>query len=276
MTKNYIYIKLIAIPLSLCIGSYLMLKKHAICSVSEKKAGTVIILNGPSASGKTTLQKELQLTLSDFYLRIGIDNFFDAVLPEAIGKSMIKKDPSSVESTRYFPEGISPQEWQRVTALFDQTDQHGLLIRAGIQTTDSEGNPLFILKVGPRGNEAIYGMHRAIATYAQAGNNVIIDYILYEQEWLKDLVCVLSDLNVYFIGVHIPLDVLEAREKARATSPVGHARSHYATVHTGCIYDFEINTSELTPEQAALAVKQFIESKPKTKALNNLKINLGL
>ena len=42
------------------------------------------------------------------------------------------------------------------------------------------------------------------------GNNIIVEYILYEREWLPDLANALRNVNACFVGVHIPLGVLEA------------------------------------------------------------------
>lgn len=250
------------------VGFYLHNAQPNCC----KPKGTIIILNGPSASGKTTMQKEFQKIMPDFYIRLGIDGLFDAVLPDATDPSlMVKKDPTQVDPKRYFNEGIDPQDWARVTTIYDQSDSHGNLIRAGIGTTDAQGHPLFILKVGSLGNQVIHGMHRAIAAYADAGNNVIVDYILYDQAWLTDLVSVLEGYTVYFVGVRIPLETLELREKARATSPVGHARSHYDVVHLPGIYDCEIDTGTMMPQEAAAQIKSCVESMSQPDAFARIK-----
>lgn len=226
-----------------------------------KNKGKIVILNGPSASGKTTIQKAFQKMMPDFYIRLGIDGLFDAVLPEATDPEvMVKKDPKLVDPIHYFREGIDQKDWARITDIYDQSDAHGNLIRAGIETTDADGHPLLILQVGPLGNRVIHGMHRAIAAYADAGNNVIVDYILYDQAWLDDLVHVLKGYTVYFVGVRIPLETLEIREKLRATSPVGHARSHYDVVHLPGIYDCEVDTGTMTPQEAAAQIKSCIQT----------------
>lgn len=241
------------------------------CADVMVKPGTIIILNGPSAAGKSTLQNNLQQQLSDFYLRVGIDGLFDAVLPSAMGETMKEVDLEAALYNELFPAGISNEEKNRITKIYEQRTDDGVLIRAGVTTTDEQGNPLLILRVGKAGEDAIKGMHRAIAAYAKAGNNVIVDYILYEQEWLKDLVCVLQDFRVYFVGVRIPLEILEKREKARATSPVGHARSHYYTVHEPVLYDIEVDTGILSSPQAAEIIKQFVEGNIKPSAFQRLK-----
>jgi len=113
-------------------------------------------------------------------------------------------------------------------------------------------------------------MHAAVGAYAHAGNNIIVDYILYDQQWIQDLVHALKDIRVYNIGINPALSVLEEREKARATSPVGHARSHYNTVHQGMVYDLELDTSTMTVEQAALKIKNFIDQNPEPRAFKAL------
>lgn len=236
------------------------------------RPGTIIILNGPSAAGKTTLQKELQAKLSSFYVNVGIDSLFDAVLPSAIGESMKEVSLENLSYNELFPKGITNEEKLRITKVYEQRSNNNELIRAGVYTTDSAGNPLLILRIGKQGEAVIKGMHRAIAAYAKAGNNVIVDYILYEQEWINDLICVLQDFTVYFVGVTIPLEILEQREKDRGTSPVGHARSHYYTVHEPGLYDLEVDTGSLTSQQAAEIIKEFVESDTKPSAFNQIKV----
>jgi chloramphenicol 3-O phosphotransferase len=197
---------------------------------------TIIFLNGPSSSGKSSIQKSLQKIATQNVLRIGIDTFFDALIKEP-DLSSFKKDKK-----------------------FDQFTPQGEYIRGIKLQRDDSGNPVVPLKVGPAGERIIFGMHRAIRAYAEAGNNVIVDYILYNPAWIKDLAQSLKDHRVYFIKIHAPLEVIEQREKDRNTSPPGHARSHYGTVHQGMVYDLDADTSENTPEEAAKRILDFIQS----------------
>lgn len=198
--------------------------------------GIVIILNGPSASGKTSIQKEIQKQSETLYLRLGIDNLFDAPLPDP--------DISTFEKTKEIK----------------QFTNDGTFIRGVELKTDSEGHQIVPLEIGPAGDKVVYGMHGAIAAYAKKGNNVVVDYILYKPEWLPDLLSNLKGLKVYFIGIKAPLDVLEEREKKRGTSPVGHARSHYDLVHQGMRYDLELDVSKLSPEQSAQRILDYIKT----------------
>lgn len=60
------------------------------------------------------------------------------------------------------------------------------------------------------------------------------------------------------IAVDIPLDVLEAREAARGTSPKGHARSHYTTVYGNRKYGFRVNSHEHTGQEIAQQIQAFV------------------
>lgn len=186
------------------------------------RSGTIIILNGPSASGKTSLQKAFQKIADQPFIKIGIDNFFDNVMPEDI----------------------------------QQRNTQGYM--TGYRKVDQDGKPIFGITFGQNGEKVMAGMIKAIAAYAQAGNNVIVDYIMYDDAWVKDVLTTFAGYRVYLVGVKLPLEVLEQREKNRGTSPVGHARSHYYTVHKNWDYDLEVDTSLLSSEEAAQKIKAFI------------------
>ncbi len=206
----------------------------------KSKTGTIIILNGPSGSGKSTIQQGIQATFDDLYLKIGIDNFFDMILPD------IDTQGQSIEKSSHE------------------------LIRSIATTQDADENPVIALKVGPIGQRVVWGMHRALAAYALQNNNIAMDYIVYNQTWIPDLVKTLKDFNVYFVGIHIPLEILEEREQKRGTSPVGHARSHYHTVHEGMIYDLELNTATLSPEECVAKIQAFVKANSASQALKKL------
>ena len=76
----------------------------------------------------------------------------------------------------------------------------------------------------------------------------------YEPQWLESLVALLKGHRVIVVSVTLPLEILEQRA-ARATSPKGHARSHYETVHRHNVpYSLEIDSLQITPEQAAESI----------------------
>lgn len=189
------------------------------------ESGTVIILNGPSSVGKSSIIKAFQAMRPEPWLSIGIDNFFVGVLPP---KFYLEPKP-----------------------------EHYAVMR-GIASEDKSGK-LFTLEVGAEGQKVINGMHRAIAAYVQSGNNVIVDYIKYEQPWIADLKYALQGIKVIWVGVTASLESIQQREKKRGTSPEGHARSHYRTVHQDVNYDLMLDTDKLSPEKSAEKIIEFMQ-----------------
>lgn len=195
--------------------------------MKKSKSGVAIILNGPSVAGKTSIQKALQEELKEPYMAMGIDSILVAMMPQ-----------------RYF----LGQEDDRKEVLWGEPSE------------DKDGNPLFHLYFGEKGRNVVFGMNEAIATFIKNGNNVIVDYIQYEKEWIPHLKNALKDYTVIYVKVGIPLDVLEEREASRATSPKGHARSHYNTVYDGTTYDIIVDTSKHSAKECAKQIIQYIEN----------------
>lgn len=196
---------------------------------TQQKAGVVIILNGPSAAGKSTLQKTIQRFAPVPYLGVGVDAFFNDLFPDEHGKLRCK-----------------------TVANFEQT----------LRYVTIENNTVY-LHVGAEGRKIVTGMNQAIAAYARAGNNLVVDYIMYDPSWMQELLQALEGCPVYMIGITLPLEILQQREQARSTSPLGHAKSHYDTVHINNAYDMMLDTSILSADQAAEQILNFIEKTPR-------------
>ena len=87
------------------------------------------------------------------------------------------------------------------------------------------------------------GFHRSVGVFARAGNNLIVEHIVETREWLRDLLAVLSGIDVFFVAVHCPLAELERREAARGDRPIGMAKADFESVHGFNTYDFEIDST---------------------------------
>lgn len=242
MRKNCLILILAVFPIAL---------NGKMVALSNDTQGTVIILNGPSAAGKSSIQNEIQKQAPSLFIKVGIDSFFDALIPTP--------DLTTLEKTKEFK----------------QYTNDGLFVR-GIQLkNDQEGHQIVPLEVGPAGDKIISGMHYAIAAFASRGNNEVVDYILYKPEWLPDLIQALQNTKVYLIGINAPLSVLEEREKNRGTSPVGHARSHYNHVHEGMVYDLELDVAAFSPQESAQKILEFVKLHPNPTAIKQLSQKLS-
>jgi chloramphenicol 3-O phosphotransferase len=89
----------------------------------------------------------------------------------------------------------------------------------------------------------IDGFHRCLPALALAGNNLLVEHIIETREWMSSLLRLLAPIDVFFVGLRCPVEVLEARERARGDRREGEARNDAAIVHTFGAYDLEIDST---------------------------------
>ena len=77
-------------------------------------------------------------------------------------------------------------------------------------------------------NRALFfeGFHQSIAAFAGAGLDLVVEHIVEEQSWADALVELLSPFDLFWVGVHAPIDELERREQMRGDRQIGEARFH--------------------------------------------------
>jgi len=197
----------------------------------EKQAemlGKIIFLNGTSSSGKTTLALALQEALPDQWLHIALDQFRDGL----------------------------PAKYRGLNSPTGSTGEAGLNV---VPVTDGDVHYTAI-RFGAKGRTMLLGMRRAIRALANAGNNIIIDDIVLEQEFLDDYLSVLKDLDVIFVGVRCPLAVITEREKARPGRFPGTALGHLEICHSHNDYDVDVDTSVDSPTDCAKKVMKFLDN----------------
>ena len=86
------------------------------------------------------------------------------------------------------------------------------------------------------------GFHRSVAAFADAGNNIILEHILDTPGWREQLAQLLASHDVLFVGLHVSVEKLNRREKARGDRPLGSAEADYHSIHRGLRYDLEVRT----------------------------------
>jgi chloramphenicol 3-O phosphotransferase len=192
--------------------------------LGENTTGNIILLNGTSSSGKTTLAKALQGVMSQPYFHIGFDLFQQTFPPGFITYS----------------DGMNPPAADGWLAIFRED-------------TFTE------LHIGPAGHRLETGIYRAIAGFASAGNDLIVDAVIYTPETLRAVIQAFHTVPVLFVGVRCPLEVAERREIARGDRAIGGARTFNDHVHAHGVYDLEVDTSLASPEECALAIKEAID-----------------
>lgn len=113
---------------------------------------------------------------------------------------------------------------------------------------------------GETGERLVSAMHRSILAAAASGFNVAADHVLVVRNWVEDCASLFHNMRTYLIGVRCPLEVLEQREKSRKNRTLGQARLQYERVHAHGIYDLEVDTARLSPQEGAEKVRQLVKS----------------
>ena len=130
--------------------------------------GQIILLNGSSSSGKSTLAAALQKTLDKPYHYMSLDRYVHQ--SEKLFSGFQKLDQSAAASSPVM--------------------NHPKLL------SSPEPSGLFFLSVVPR-------FHLAIAEVANSGNRITVDHVLDQKVWLKQCVTLLNGFEVVFVGLHV-------------------------------------------------------------------------
>jgi len=186
------------------------------------------LVNGPSSAGKSTLCRALQEKILDPYLVVGFDDFVFMTAP------------------RYYRGADTGRQ--------GETDAYTAL-GVEMQTTPKPGTPVSITaKFGPVFRRVLDSMAPAVRTLIDGGNAVIFDHVLHDRAMYESYRQAAVGLDVFTVGVTCPLDILEARERARGDRVLGRARGLADIVHTFCVYDVTVDTGALPPEACVATI----------------------
>lgn len=167
--------------------------------------GKIIIINGPSSSGKTTLALALQKQLEIPFIRFSFDLFIEH---KAFPSEQIKNGSFSWKAMR-------PSVFR--------------------------------------------GLHQCLPALATAGNNIIFDHIIETKEWLHQLISLIAELDVFFVGLHCSLPELERREIQRGDRHKGEAYRDFQSVHSITSYDLELDSENQLDDNVTLLIQAWKE-----------------
>lgn len=160
-----------------------------------EKFGKVILMNGPSSVGKSSIAKEIQKLANIPFFHLSSDQFIESkMLPDKYKEK--------------FP-------WTELRPKF------------------------------------FNGFHNCLPAIASAGNNIVVDHIVEYKEWLDDIVILLKDFDVFYVGLTCDLRELERREIQRGDRYIGESKEHLEVVHSFSPYDIFIDTTDSSPQECA-------------------------
>ena len=121
----------------------------------------------------------------------------------------------------------------------------------------------------------VSGLLGSVGALAKSGNNVIIDHVLQEPGWLQECVEMWAGLDVLFVGIKCPLEVVEKRERERGDRKPGTARYQMERVHAHGLYDIELDTSLLKLDECVTRIMELSINRPEMSAFQGLAIRFG-
>jgi chloramphenicol 3-O phosphotransferase len=206
---------------------------HKVIYASRLSMSKMILLNGASSSGKTSIARSIQSLSNEQWLTFGVDTFID-MMPY----------PSSGKDGAYFD--FVPGE--------------------------NERGPLMSVVSKPAGDKLFGAMTDFAHMLGCRGNNLIIDEVLLNDKQLKSYVDKLADHTVYFVGVKCDLAIMQEREYLRRDRALGLSNDQFDRVHTGAReYDFMVDTSNTSVFDAAKAIITFIDNNPNPKGFHHMR-----
>lgn len=124
-------------------------------------------------------------------------------------------------------------------------------------------------------------LYDSIAAHARRGFDVVADvghhdFYSLPLGILPACARLLVSLDVLFVGVHCPVDVIMARRNANPNGYVGgdgvpEPVQHWQdAVHVPGIYDLEVDTGAMTPEACADAIEGALAAPPRPSAFARL------
>ncbi|MEN9405985.1 MAG: hypothetical protein RLZ12_269 [Bacillota bacterium] len=187
----------------------------------------VVILNGPSSSGKTSIAKQLQDIMDDPYILLGLDNIIYTI-------------PDKMND---YKEDLKPRNgfgWK--------------------VSWNNDGEKLQHLTPGTFGVKMYQLLKEQVKLFTDHGVNVIVDQVsLIDDDyvqWTEKLV----NHKLVVCGVTADDKILEQREVDRGDRVIGGSRAQQLSVHNGFQYDLLLDTSILNPLECATKIKDFINN----------------
>jgi chloramphenicol 3-O phosphotransferase len=173
-------------------------------------AGRVVVLNGTSSAGKSSLAREFQQLRAfrgECWVVFGIDDF----LPKLPGR------------------WVEIDQWK------------GPLSEDGVRL-ERDGD-CARYHIGELGRRLLVAYRRSIAEVARSGMNVVVDDVMIEHNEWDQWRNALTGLDAVFVAVRCDVEVAVQRETDRADRPRGLARGQAESVHRFPRYDFEVDTT---------------------------------
>ena len=201
--------------------------------MDQPAPGQIVILNGAPRAGKSSIVKVIQDTFEGVWMNLGVDVFARGVLPK-----------------RYQP---------------------GIGLRPGPGPELGGDRP----ELEPLVPVLFAGVYESIAAHSRLGLNVVVDighHGAIHPHVLGDCARRLAGLPALFVGVRCPIEeIMKRRGDSAPGKPIPPpALLWQEEVHKPGIYDLEVDTSLLSPEECAGMIRRRLDEGPPPSAFQQL------
>lgn len=200
-----------------------MTSLYDLAAVDARWPAQIIVLNGAPRSGKSSIAKAIQKSFDGIWMNLGVDVFGQWVTPEGYRPGM----------------GLRPGE-----------EEHELY---------------------PLQPALFAALYDSVAAHSRAGLNVVADVGHHRRDILIECARRLNGLPALLVGVRCPVSVVMQRRNASppgrylggaVDDPPAPVRRWQAEVHDPGIYDLEVDTSVLSPDECAAAIEGRLREGP--------------
>ena len=188
-------------------------------------SGKIIILNGTSSSGKSTVGIELKNFLHQYFFT-SIDDFMRG-LPDSMHGDADHHQAEEVGALTKFSEDR--------TRILDFT-------------------------ITPKGYPWLGRFVKGICAFCNKDNGVIFDMIITDDKMLHFVADHFREHEVHFVGIICDEETRKQREIGRGDRMHGMYLLNADYVYGACVYDFVVDTSALHPAAAAAEIKHKLET----------------
>ncbi|HEY5439164.1 MAG TPA: hypothetical protein VIJ99_09710 [Acidimicrobiales bacterium] len=189
----------------------------------------IIVVNGTSSSGKSSIIQCLQEKLPDTWLTFGVDTLISG-LPIAL---------------------LAIEDDARIAIRPPPTNY-----REGGLTLHGDGR----MSMGPEYRRLELAFRQGLATMVRAGIHLILEEVFLEGSRSQDRMrAMFHDARVVWIGVTCDPAVAMERERLRGDRVIGMVAAQLVAVHEGVSYDFVVESDARSPLDCANDIATFLE-----------------
>lgn len=187
---------------------------------------TIVLINGTSSTGKSTLARNLQRAWPKAMFYFGLDAWIVNALDDRFWEPAT--DLTQVKNDEFVRQGT-----------------HFLLPHS---TENPTAYP--IVGSGPVSDHAIFAMHNAAIDLYQQGYSVVLDHVFLKSTWREDFLRKTEKHRCCLVQLICDHAVIELREVRRGDRMPNVFRGLLPIIHQEMNYHMTIDTTHINPEQA--------------------------